>query len=290
MNPKASLLVGILCIAFSPIFVKLAAAPPVTAGFYRLFIAWICIAVYCLFKGDLKIERKALLTALAGGIVFASDVAVWNISLKTVGATVSTLIANLAPLWVGLLGYLLFKTKSGIAFWAGTFIAILGMVILVGYRDILALHFNTGMLLALLASFFYAIYILITKDMLKSISTLTFMFYNMLASVIFLFTISLFQQNELVHFPEKTWLCFLGMALVCQVTGWLTINHSLRFLSSTKVSVALLLQTVLAALLASIFLKEKLGLQEIVGSVIVLGGVAVTFWKRGIFQQKNDLQ
>ena len=281
MNPKASLFVGILCIAFSPIFVKLAGAPPVTAAFYRLFIAWLCIGAYCLFRGDLKIERKALLTAFVGGIVFACDVAVWNISLKTVGATVSTLIANLAPLWVGLLGYFFFRTKSGLAFWAGTFIAIFGMVILVGYRDILALHFNTGMLLALLASFFYAIYILITKDVLKSISTLTFMFYNMLASVIFLFTISLFQHNELVHFPEKTWLCFLGMALVCQVTGWITINHSLRYLSSTKVSVALLLQTVLAALLASIFLKEKLGLQEIIGSVVVLVGVAVTFLKMG---------
>ena len=279
MNPKASLLIGISCIAFSPIFVKLAGAPPVTAAFYRLFIAWLCIAVYCLFKGGLKIERRALLTALAGGIVFASDVAVWNISLKTVGATVSTLIANLAPLWVGLLGYLFFRTKSGVAFWAGTVIAIFGMVILVGYRDLLALHFNTGMLLALLASFFYAIYILITKDVLKSISTITFMFYSMLASAVFLFIIGLFQHNQLANFPQNTWLCFLGMALVCQVTGWITINHSLRFLSSTKVSVALLSQTVLAALLAAIFLKETLGLQEIVGSIIVLMGIGVTFWK-----------
>ncbi|HEY5325533.1 MAG TPA: hypothetical protein VIJ27_00905 [Mucilaginibacter sp.] len=28
MNPKASLIIGILCISFSPIFVKLAGVPP----------------------------------------------------------------------------------------------------------------------------------------------------------------------------------------------------------------------------------------------------------------------
>jgi len=281
MNPKASLIIGILCISFSPIFVKLAGASPITSGFYRIFIAWLCLVPYCIIKKQLKIGRKELTIALIGGIIFALDIAVWNLSLIKISATVSTLIANLAPVWVGLISYLAFKKKSGKLFWIGTCVAILGMVILVGVQNLLSLQFNIGIPLALLASLFYAIYILITRGILQKISTITFMFYNMLAGSIFLFIINLFLHNQLSDFPLNTWMCFLGMGILCQLAGGLTINHTLRFLESTKVSIALLSQTVIAGLLAVVLLHETLALKEIIGSVTVLAGIAVTFLRQG---------
>jgi drug/metabolite transporter (DMT)-like permease len=280
MNPKVSLIIGIVCISFSPIFVKLAGVPPITSGFYRIFIAWLCLAPYCIAKGKLKIGRNELLIAIAGGVVFGADIAVWNISLLKISATVSTLLANLAPLWVGLMSFLLLKKRSGVLFWIGTAVSIAGMVVLVGYQNILALKFNTGILLALLASFLYAIYIMITRGILQKISTLTFMFYNMLGASVFMLTICGFQHNSMIDFPISAWLCLVGMGLICQLAGWLTINHSLRFLESTKVSIALLSQTVIAGLWATFLLHEKLELNEIIGSVIVLAGIAVTFLKQ----------
>jgi drug/metabolite transporter (DMT)-like permease len=190
MNPKISLVIGILCISFSPIFVKLAEATPITTAFFRVFLAWLVLAPYCLVKVNLKINRKDLLTAILGGLIFASDIAVWNISLVHISATVSTLLANLAPVWVGLISFFIFRKKSGLLFWAGTGVAILGMIILVGYENILHLQFNIGIVLALLASLFYSIYIVITNNILQRIGTLSFMFYNMLAASIFLLLIS----------------------------------------------------------------------------------------------------
>ena len=280
MNPKASLIIGIICISFSPIFVKLSVAPAITSGFYRIFFAWLLLAPYCIIKGQLKIERKDLLVALVGGMVFGADIAVWNLSLMKISATISTLIANLAPLWVGLLSFLILRKKSGASFWIGTSVAILGMVILVGYQQILHLQFNIGLVLALIASLFYAIYIMITKGILQKISTVTFMFYNMLGASVFLLIISGVQHNEMLNFPTSTWLYLLGMGLVCQLAGWITINYSLNYLDATKVSVALLSQTVIAGIWAMIFLNEKLEFKEIAGSFIVLAGIAITFLKR----------
>ena len=90
MNPKLSLFIGILCISFSPIFVKLAGVAPIGGAFYRVFVAWLCMLPYCIIKNKLKVEKKQLLVALLAGVVFASDVAVWNISLLKISATVST--------------------------------------------------------------------------------------------------------------------------------------------------------------------------------------------------------
>lgn len=280
MNPKASLIIGIICISFSPIFVKLSVAPAITSGFYRIFFAWIFLAPYCIVKGRLKIDRKDLPIALLGGVVFGADIAVWNLSLMKISATISTLIANLAPLWVGLLSFLILRKKSGASFWIGTWIAIFGMVILVGYQQILHLQFNIGLILALIASLFYAIYIMITKGILQRITTVTFMFYNMLSASVFLFLISLFQHNAMLNFPTPTWLYLLGMGLICQLIGWITINYSLNYLDATKVSVALLSQTVIAGIWAMMMLGEKLDFKEISGSIIVLAGIAITFLKR----------
>lgn len=280
MNPRASLIIGIICISFSPIFVKLAIAPPISSGFYRIFFAWIVLVPYCIYKGNLKIARKDLLIALLGGVVFGSDIAVWNLSLLKISATVSTLIANLAPLWVGLLSYLILRKKSGSLFWIGTWVAIAGMVVLVGYQNIFHLQFNIGIIYALIASLFYAIYIMITKDILRNIGTITFMFYNMLAASIFLLCICGYQHYDLFHYSTPTWLYLLGMGLICQLAGWITINYSLNFLQATKVSVALLSQTVIAGIWATFMLNERLELKEIIGSIIVLVGIAITFLKK----------
>lgn len=219
------------------------------------------------------------MVSIAAGMVFAMDIAVWNISLLKISATVSTLIANLAPVWVGLMSFLFLRKRSGLLFWIGTFIAITGMVILVGYEHILHMELNTGILLAMLASFFYATYIMITKNIMAGIDVFSFMFYSMLSASIFLLVINGYMHNDIIHLSLKVWLCFVGMGLICQLAGWLTINYSLRYLESTKVSIALLSQTVFAGLLAAFLLQERLGFNEIVGSAIVLGGIAVTFLK-----------
>ena len=279
MKPKLSLVIGIICISFSPIFVKLAGTSPLGAAFYRVFVAWLCLLPYCIIKKKLRIDKRQLLIAVAAGIVFASDISVWNMSLLKISATVSTLIANLAPVWVGLMSYLLFKKRSGNFFWIGTGIAIVGMVVLVGYQHILHLEFNAGILLATLASLLYAGYILITKNIMAGIDVFTFMFYSMLGAGVFLFFVNVFAGSNFTHFPVNVWLYFVGMGLLCQLLGWLTINYSLRYLESTKVAIALLSQTVFAGLLAAFLLDEQLQAKELIGSAIVLAGIAVSFIK-----------
>jgi drug/metabolite transporter (DMT)-like permease len=279
MKPKLSLVVGILFISFSPIFVKLAAAPAITSGFYRIFIAWIFLLPYCIIKGKLKTTPRALIITIIGGMVFGADIAMWNISLLKISATVSTLLANLAPVWVGLMSYLFFKKKSGRMFWAGTIMAIIGMVVLVGYEQVIHLQFNEGILYAIAASILYAGYLMITKGILKHIDTFTFMFYNMLGATILLMTIALLRNDALLAFNAPTWGCFFGMGVLCQLIGWLTINHSLRYLEPTRVAIALLGQTVIAGFLAIGLLGEVLHVKEIIGSVIVLAGIGLSFLK-----------
>ena len=285
MNPKLSLIIGILCISFAPILVLVAHVPPVSAAFYRMLIALLCLTPYCIINGKFKIGKHALLIALTGGIIFGADIAVWNISLTKTSATVSTLIANLSPVWVGLLSLILFRKFSGVLFWLGTFLAIAGIIILAGYQNIWHLKLNEGIILALFSSFLYAVYILLTKSVIDQVDTIAFVFYNLLGASLFSFLFCLYQQNDLIHFSITAWLCFIGLGVMCQLVGWLTITHSLRFLPSTKVSLALLSRAVIASFWSVLLLHEKLGLKEVVGSAVILIGIGITFLNNKQFRQ-----
>lgn len=282
MNPRLSLFLGILCFAFSPIFVKLVPLSALSVAFYRMFFAWVILAPYCLFYKNLCIPARALTIAIAGGLVFALDIAVWNISILKSTATISTLIANLAPLWVGILSLVILKKQPGISFWVGTLIAISGMCILVGLQNVLNLKLNQGVLYALGSSVLYATYILITKDVLEHIDTVVFMFYSMLVSAVALGVYCLFDGDQLYNYSMHTWLILMMLGVVCQLAGWITTNYAIHKMDPARVSIALLGQTIATALLAWLILDEHIDFIELMGGVIVLVGIGVTFVKRKI--------
>jgi drug/metabolite transporter (DMT)-like permease len=61
-------------------------------------------------------------------VLFASDVAVWNIAIQNSSATQASLLVNLAPLWVGIISYVFLNTKPATNFWIGTTIIWNGYV------------------------------------------------------------------------------------------------------------------------------------------------------------------
>jgi len=70
------------------------------------------------------------------------------------------------------------------------------------------------------------------------------------------------------------------LGIVCQLIGWITINYAIRHMDSTRVSIALLGQTIATALLAWVMLNERVDFIELMGGVIVLIGIGVTFIKK----------
>ncbi|MEO6151446.1 MAG: DMT family transporter [Mucilaginibacter sp.] len=279
LDPKVTLVAGLLFISFYPIFVKLADEPPIVAAFYRIFMGWLFLAPYCIKNRLLRIGRKEMWIAILAGVIFAADIMCWNMSMTKISATISTLIACCAPVWVGLISWLVLKKQSHWLFWAGTIMSIAGMVILVGYQHVLSLQINAGIWLALLTSIFYALYILVSKGVLRRINPVTFMFYSMIGAGIFLLAASLFNGNNVVHFKTSSWFYFIGMGVICQVFGWLSLSHALKHLPPTEVSITLLSQTVTTGLLAVWLLNETLEMNEVIGSGIVLAGIAITFLK-----------
>ena len=277
------LALGVFCIAWSAIFVKMAHAPALTSGFYRYFFCFVGIVPIWLYKGVKVPDAPNLRLIALGGLCFVLDMSFWNLSILRTTATVSTLLANNASVFVGLGTWLIFKQKLGRRYWLGLGITLIGVVLIAGDDLLHNQSVGVGHLMAIAAAVFYACYMLFTQQVRKTIDTLNFMAWSLLPCLVLSWGICYGQGLELVHFDTQTWWAFVGMGVVCHLVGWLSINYALGHIPAAVVSPTLLLQPVLTAMIAVVLLDETLAWFQILGGLIVIGGI---YWVNKSFQKR----
>ncbi|MDP4270158.1 MAG: DMT family transporter [Bacteroidota bacterium] len=267
------LLAGILCISWSAILVKLAGISGLSSGFYRMFIGTLGVIPFWLYYRKPITDWRGVRVAMLCGTFFAIDIALWNSSIMLSKAAISTLLANLAPVWVGVGAILILKEKPGRIFWTGTAISLLGVSIIIGIDQIASSKLNLGNTLAIIASMFYGAYLLIARKGRVNLDTISFTTISMASSSVVLGLICLFSSTSLWGFSTQTWLSLAALGLVPQLLGWLAINYALGHIKQTVASVSLLSQSVFTALFSVPVLGEYLTVREIGGAAVVLSGI-----------------
>lgn len=165
---------GVFLISWSAIFVKMAEVDGVTSAFYRMFFGMLFLLPVWLFRKKFSISYKGLSISIISGILFAIDIYFWNISILLSKASISTLFANISPIWVGLyFAFILKKTTK--YFWVGTIISFLGMFILTRI-SIDEISLDKGISYAIISSIFYAAFILVIKKGVENSDSITFTF------------------------------------------------------------------------------------------------------------------
>lgn len=273
---------GVLSIGFSGIFVRWADAPGIVTSFYRMAIASLLMGIPFLRRQRSRpnITTSGFLLAVLGGIFFAADIAAWSTGVVLSGATNPTLLANTAPVWVGLGALFIFREKLPGKFWLGLAIAMAGATFVLGLDALQNIQLGTGSLLGLLAGLFYGAYYLVTQRGRDWLDSLSYFWLSSLASAIALFFLSVGLRLPLVGYARATYATFIAMALVSQVSGYLAINFALGHLPASAVSVTLLGQPVVTAILAAVLLGEILGGFQVLGGVAVIAGVLIIHLSR----------
>ena len=286
-KPKITLIIGILCISVFPILVKLNLTPGLISAFYRMAFALVILTPIALFLKKFKIPSlPQMALAFLCGILFGSDVAVWNISIQESSATQASLLTNLSPIWVGIATFLWLKPKPKLNFWIGTLIAFLGMGTLVGFQVFSELNFDRAFNFGVLSGIFYAAYLLISKKILTQIDVISFMILSLFASTLYLGIICLITNEPFTGFSSEGWMVLVIQAVVCQLGAWLLISYTTQHMKATTVSLSLLAQAVITSIMAYLFLNEQITLQMVLGGLILLLGIRVTFIEHNLSFKK----
>jgi drug/metabolite transporter (DMT)-like permease len=280
--PYLALTAGVLCIAWSAIFVRWTDIPGPASAFYRMLIPALVLApTWFIGPPSARVNRKTLLVIAVGGLFFALDLAFFNTSILHTSAANATLLGNNTPVFVGLFTWLIFRQRPSAAFWLGLLLAIAGSVVIV-WGD-LARHFKLGWgdAMALAASACFAVYMMATERVRMTTSTLAFLRLAMISSALFLLLINLALGISLRVPPGRSWAALFGLGLISQLGGYLALTYALGHLPATAASISLLSQGPLTALLAALLLGEPLAGSQILGGALVLAGVGLANRKIG---------
>jgi drug/metabolite transporter (DMT)-like permease len=276
------LLAGGCAIAFAPILVRLSDTGPVASAFWRTALAapllWAWLArPSSRDAAPVAISRRAL---VAAGLFFAADLGVWHWSIVYTSVANSTLLANLAPIFVTLAGWVFWRRSVTGIFLAGMVLALAGMFILVGPNFSTGGTRLLGDALGALTAVFYAGYMLAIKSARDArASTVRLMAWSTTITAIALLPVAYFSPQPMLPSSAGGWWVLVGLAVVTQILGQGLIAYAFAHLPASLSSVSLLVQPVMATLFAWMLFNEPVGLAQYLGGAVVLAGIWLS--KRG---------
>jgi drug/metabolite transporter (DMT)-like permease len=274
-----ALLGGATGIGFAPILVRWSEVGPSATAFYRILFAlpllwgWEAVAWRKGVPPRLPSRKTELILLALAGLFFTGDLAVWHWSLRLTSVANSTLLTNFAPFFVMLGARFWFRERIRPVFLAGMALALGGAALVIGAR-FEPRHF-IGDLLGLATAVFYAAYQMTVKELRRSLATTTIMAWSGLVSCPALLLVAVASGETLVGPHLSGWLALVALAVVSHVGGQTLIAGAFGHLPVAFASLGLLLQPVIAALLAWAALHESLTWPQAVGGVIVLTGIAL---------------
>jgi drug/metabolite transporter (DMT)-like permease len=269
------LLAGGCAIAFAPLFVRMADTGPVASAFWRTALAAPLLLAWAWHVRGSEPETRAPSGAILGaGLFFAADLGVWHWSIIYTSVANSTLLANLAPIFVTLAGWLFWRQAVTRTFLVAMVIAIVGMFVLVGPNFVVGGTKLMGDALGALAGVFYAGYLLsikVARD--AKASTARLMAWSTAITAVVLLPIALLSPQPFLPQSAHGWAVLVGLALVTQILGQGLIAYAFAHLPASLSSLSLLIQPVTAAIFAWALFGEAIGALQFAGGAIVLTGI-----------------
>ncbi|MEX4005164.1 DMT family transporter [Paraburkholderia sp. EG285A] len=272
-----ALIAGGIAIGGSPIFVRLSEVGPIATAFWRLAMAlgpllWLHRRGYSndsLGRVPRRIAEHFFVAS--PGLVLAAELACWHTSLHFTTVAKSTLLANLAPIFVALFSWLFLRQRISPAVVLGLVISVAGVSVLQGAHgwsgDI------RGDSLALLSALLYSGYIIILGRLRMTYVATTIMLWSTLSASFCALVLALLLERPIFPNTFFGWAVVAGLAWVSQAGGQTLIVYALAWLPPTFSSLTLLLQPVVAALLAWLVLGEQLTSSQAIGGTIVIVGI-----------------
>ena len=223
----------------------------------------------------IALTRRDWLWLLFSGLMFAGDMALWNWSLHETSVANSTLITNLTPLLVMIAAWLLFGEKVTWRYFAGLPIGFVGVYLLVRTSAANTAPHWKGDLLSSAATVFYAGYLLALRGLRQRFTTPITLFHSGWISAIALFFIAWMSGEKLWPSTMRGWEVILALAVVSHLGGQGFIAFGFGHVSAALGSLILLVQPVVAAGLAWMWLNEPMSGEQVVGGLLVLAAIVI---------------
>lgn len=274
-RPAPLALFGAVAIASTGVLVRLADVEPATAAFWRCAYAlpFLALLAWLERRRSGGLARRRHLLALGGGVFFAFDLELWHHSIAAVGAGLSTVVANVQVVIVGIVAWLVLGEKPRPRVMAAIPVALFGIALISGIGTSRAYGDEPllGVAYALLTAASYAGFLLVVREAGMDVRRpATIIFDATAACAVSLVVIGLVlgELDLQPDWPAHGWLFILAVS--GQVVGYLAIASALPLLPAVVASLLLLVQPILTVILAALIVDERPSTSQVLGVCLVV--------------------
>jgi DME family drug/metabolite transporter len=268
------------------------AIQPVGLAFWRdLFTFLVLLLGLALFAPHLlKVRRQDLSWLFAmGAISIGAFHVLWNTSILLNGVSVSTVIQCNAPVFVTLAAWALWKEPLTKLKLAAILFAFVGIVLITRLDRLQDMSITlVGLGVALLSAVFYGTFSLLGKKLTGAYSSWTVLVYVFGFAALTLLPFQFGQGAMPWTFTPDVLGWFAGLILLTTVAGFGLYTAGLRRLEASVASITSNSEVAFAALLSYLVLGERLDAWQILGAVLVVGGVSLLSLPRLGARRKQD--
>ncbi len=285
LRQNAVLALGVVAVSFAAVFIRLAGAPPLVVAAWRLSLAALALTPVAAWRSRQELRRlprRDILLALASGAFLALHFGLWIASLDYTSVASSVVLVTANPVFVAIASYLLFGERLTRRVGLGIVVCLAGAAVIGWANWQVGLESLLGGVLALLGALAVAGYLLIGRRLRRQVSLLGYAWLVYGAAAVFLVVAAAVSGAPFTGYSGETYLWLVLLALVPQLVGHMSLVWALRFVPATLVTIAVLGEPVGATLLAWIILDEPPGAWEVVGGLLILGGIFYAFRRGGV--------
>ncbi|RDW16184.1 DMT family transporter [Oceanobacillus chungangensis] len=257
-------------------------SPTLLTTLRLLFIALLLLCLSLNKKQFKRVNtRDFFALAILGVIgVFINQ---WSffMGLQTADSTTSALILATTPILTGFLAAIFLKEKFTIRMLAGSVIALIGIYLVITKGSFTSLHFEKGLLWIVITMITFAIMIIMTRHFSSRIDPLTITLYSNIIGFVISIPFAFTLDNPLrmsTSLPD--WAFLIGTAIVVHGIATLIWNQNIRYVDASKASILSNLEPFVAMIMGLIILFKPITITEILGSLIIVGGVLLSAYTK----------
>ncbi|WP_297088577.1 DMT family transporter [uncultured Draconibacterium sp.] len=273
--------------SFSFVWFKIAfiAYKPITVVIFRLAISAVLITIIALLLKRLQKPAKAdyklffFMSFFEPFLYFLGE----SYGLKYVSSTVAAVIVATIPLFTPIAAWYFHKEKIKVMNIAGLLLSFAGVGLVVLNGNFRFDASPLGVSLEFMAVISAIAYSIILKNLAARYNTLTIIAYqNIIGVMLFLPIWLLIDVKDFIQTPfhPQAFRAIILLAVFSSTFAFVFFTQSVRQLGVTRSNTFVNLIPVFVAVLSFFILKDELGLQKIIGILVVVSGLFLSQLKR----------
>ncbi len=209
------------------------------------------------------------------------------VSLEHITVVINQVLIGTAPLWVGLLETIFLKERLNKWVWFGLALAIVGGTVIAVAGTTLEnqtapedANPTYGMILGIIGAIAGSIYLTVGRKVRPNVSVLPYVWIVYLFGGSTTLVVVIFTQTPILGHPTESYFWIVFLTLFPHLVGHTGFNYVVGYVPATLVSISSQTVIISAGITAFLLFGEVPLPLEIVGSLIIVGGVLLAVLNR----------